>query len=245
LLSAGFPYRINLPKMSIIQQIFHLQDLDIQIEAAQQALARMKNQVGESAAMLETRAELTNEKQHLEALKKQQRELETESGDVTARLKTGGDELYSGRIKNPKELSNLQQDIELLKSKRGKMDDKVLELMDEVELHTKKSAEAGIKFGKIEAEWKIEQEKLKAEIEKTQGELASAAEQKTLLLSHLETKVITLYNELKIKRKTAVAKVNQGICSGCRTALPAADLNHARSGQIVQCSSCGRILYLA
>jgi uncharacterized protein len=245
LLSAGFPYKINLPKMSIIQQIFHLQELDIQIDAAQQALARMKSQIGENAAMLDMRTELTTEKQHLEAIKKQQRELETESGDVTVRLKTSGDELYSGHIKNPKELSNLQQDIESLKSQRGKMDDKVLELMDEVEIHTKKSAETGTKFGKVEAEWKVEQQKLAADIEKTQAELASAAQQKTLLLSRLEPKVIELYNNLKVKRKTAVAKVNQGICGGCRTALPAADLNHARSGQIVQCSSCGRILYSA
>ena len=40
------------------------------------------------------------------------------------------------------------------------------------------------------------------------------------------------------------ARVEQGICRGCRISLPTTDLQQARSGKLVQCSSCGRILFL-
>ncbi|MDI6814491.1 MAG: hypothetical protein QMC90_00160 [Dehalococcoidales bacterium] len=41
------------------------------------------------------------------------------------------------------------------------------------------------------------------------------------------------------QRGTAVAKVEQGLCRGCRISLSTAKLQQARSGSLVQCSSCG------
>ncbi|MEE8619379.1 MAG: C4-type zinc ribbon domain-containing protein [Dehalococcoidales bacterium] len=35
------------------------------------------------------------------------------------------------------------------------------------------------------------------------------------------------------------------MCRGCRISLSAAELQQARSGSLVQCSNCGRILFLA
>ena len=58
-------------------------------------------------------------------------------------------------------------------------------------------------------------------------------------------KLIDLYTELKKQKGIAVAKVEQGICRGCRISLPTAELQQARSGSLVRCSSCGRILFLA
>ena len=118
--------------------------------------------------------------------------------------------------------------------------------MDQIELHTKKTAELGEKFTAMEAAWKNDQQKLTADIEKLQTEVADAAQEKQLLDAHLDQKVIALYNDLKLKRKTAVAKVNQGVCEGCRTALPVTQTQRIRGGNtIVNCPSCGRILYLA
>jgi len=56
-----------------------------------------------------------------------------------------------------------------------------------------------------------------------------------------------LYEALRSSRQgMAVAKVERGICQGCRITLPVSVLQKARSGAvIVQCSSCERILYVS
>ena len=110
--------------------------------------------------MMNLRQELTLEKQHLEALKKEQHSVETETGDLTVKLKASGDDLFfSGRIKNPKELSNLQHEYSILNANRAKLDDKGLELIDQIDLHTKKTAELGKKFTAMEAAWKNDQQR--------------------------------------------------------------------------------------
>ena len=52
-------------------------------------------------------------------------------------------------------------------------------------------------------------------------------------------------HKLKKQKGTAVAKVEQGVCCGCRISLPSTELQRARSDSLVRCSSCGRILFLA
>ena len=71
---------------------------------------------------------------------------------------------------------------------------------------------------------------LAIQLEEVQGELEQAIE---------------VYQDLKKHKGTAVAKVEQGICHGCRISLPISELQQTRSGSLVRCSSCGRILFLA
>ena len=52
-------------------------------------------------------------------------------------------------------------------------------------------------------------------------------------------------NLVSRQKKPAVARVEQGICQACRISLSASGLQHARSGQPVQCGTCGRILYIS
>jgi len=231
--------------MSIAQQLYHLQELDIEIEADRQALQRMKGQLGESPAVIKIRAELAAEQKLMEDIKKQQQSLEWEADDITTKLKKSEEELYSGRIRNPKELSSLQQDIAMLKANRSKIDDHDLELMENLEKSTAKHAGLGEQCKKMEAQWQVDQQQLMADIEKTGTNLAKREQERQVLVNSLDKNILNLYEDLKKKRKTAVAKVTQGNCSGCHIQLPGTDLQRVKSGSVVQCSSCGRILYLA
>jgi predicted nucleic acid-binding Zn-ribbon protein len=51
---------------------------------------------------------------------------------------------------------------------------------------------------------------------------------------------------LERRQGRAVAKVERGMCGGCRISLPMTVLQKARSGlDVVQCVSCERILYVS
>jgi predicted nucleic acid-binding Zn-ribbon protein len=65
------------------------------------------------------------------------------------------------------------------------------------------------------------------------------------LMEEAEKGVAALYEKVRQQKKQAVAKVEQGICHACRISLSASVLQKARSGQPVQCGTCGRILFIS
>ena len=230
--------------MTTAQQLYRLQEIELEIESEEESVRRMTEQLGESPELSKARADLAVAQQHQEELIKQQHSLEWEDDDLTNKLKTAEEELYSGRIKNPKELSNLQHEIGIFKSKRGQLDEKILVLMEQVDAGSQKIAGLGEHFKQAEAASRERHQQLLADIEKTKASLAELSQEKETVESSLDPQIIQKYQDLKKNKKTAVAKVNQGTCSACRIQLPITDMQKVRGGSVVQCSSCARILYL-
>ncbi len=230
--------------MSTSQQLYRLQELDLEIESKEQTVQKLTARLGDSPELKKARADLAAAQQHQEELQKQQRSLEWEDDDLTGKLKKAEDELYSGRIGNPKELSNLQQDITMLKNKRSQLDDKILVLMEQSDASTHKLAELSQQLKKLEADSQIEQQQLASDIQNNKDALVVLEQERQALRNSLDTTLSRMYDDLKKNKKLAVARATQGTCSVCRIQLPVTDLQKARSGSIVQCSSCGRILYL-
>lgn len=145
---------------------------------------------------------------------------------------------------NPKELSSLQHEVELLKAKRDQLETKALEIMDQVE-----STEASVtaitsEFNKLEAEWHHQQQQLSTDIEALKSKLSDLGDKRQRHSAEIDSWAVTVYYTLRKQKGQAVVKVEQGICRGCRISLPVSELQQARSGNLVQCSSCGRILFL-
>ena len=178
-------------------------------------------------------------------MKRQQHSAEWEIDDITTKLSTAEEELYSGRIRSPKELASLQHEVEGLKAKRDQLEDKALEIMEQVE-HTKASVAAiSGELKTVEAEWQNQQQQLSTDMERLKTILADLKQKQQLHLTKIDHQAVEFYYELKKQKGQAVAKVEQGLCRGCRISLPTAELQRARSGNLVQCSSCSRLLFLA
>ena len=231
--------------MSVVKQLYQLQEVDLELESSEQALDLISSQLGESEAVIGARNKLTSERQRLEELTRQQHSIEWEIDSITTKLTTDEEELYSGRIRNPKELASLQHEIDGLKAKRNQVEDQTLEIMEQVELATKSVATIDSELRTLEAEWQSRQKQLSADLEQLKTVLSSLKHKRQLLSANIDPRAIDLYQELKKRKGQAVAKVEQGICCGCRISLPTTELQRARSDSLVQCSSCGRILFLA
>ena len=231
--------------MSGAKQLYQLQGTDLEIESSEQALAQIASQLGESRAVVRTQTKLKSEQQHLEELKGQQRSAEWEIDDLVNKLTTAEEKLYSGRIKDPKELTNLQHEVDGLRVRRNQLEDKALEIMDQVELSTASVAALSNELKTLEAEWHSQQQQLSTNMEQLKTTLSDLKHKRQLLSARIDPQAVELYQELKKQKGQAVAKVEQGICCGCRISLPTTELQRARSDSLVQCSSCGRILFLA
>ena len=231
--------------MKAAKQLYQLQEVDLELESNEQALNQIASQLGESQAVVRAQAELKLEHQRLEELKREQHSAEWEIDDLITKLATAEEKLYSGSIRNPKELTNLQHEIDGLKTKRNRLEDKALELMDRVELTEASVATLTSQLKRLEAEWHRQQQQLSSRMEQLKTILSDLEHKRQLLLGKTDPQAIEFYHQLKKQKGTAVAKVEQGICHGCRISLPTTELQQARSGNLVQCSSCGRILFLA
>jgi predicted nucleic acid-binding Zn-ribbon protein len=231
--------------MNLARQLYQLQELDLEIESDEKALKRVTSQLGESQAVLEAQAQLQSEQQNLEELKHRQHSAEWEIDDITTRIATAEETLFSGRVKNPKELASLQQDVEMLKTRRGQLEEKALGVIDQVEQSEAAVASISGELKTLTADWQRQQKQLADEKTKLQTALADLKGRWQILSAEIEPETIEFYQQLRKGKGTAVARVEQGICRGCRISLPTTDLQRARGNKLVHCSSCGRILFLA
>ena len=77
-----------------------------------------------------------------------------------------------------------------------------------------------------------------AELEKLKEAVETAA-------AKVDPALIERYNRVKQNRTMPVAELKDGRCMGCNMELPSRDLAKLKkSGAIVECENCGRILYL-
>jgi predicted nucleic acid-binding Zn-ribbon protein len=230
--------------VSIAKQLYNLQEIDLELASREQTLKQVTSQLGESQAVLAARGRLASENQQLEELKNKQHSLEWEIDDITTKIAKAEEELYSGRVGNPKELANLQREIKALKSNRSELEDRTLEVMEQVEAVTASLINLKGELKTLETEWQSQQLKLKDDREHLEAELASLKQKREAVSAQVDPGVAEFYGELRGQKGTAVARVEQGVCRGCRISLSNAELQRARGGDLIQCSSCGRILFL-
>ena len=231
--------------MNVAKQLYRLQELDLEIESGERALKEVKSQLGESQAVIKAQKQLELEQKHLEELSRQQRSAEWEIDDITNKINAAEESLFSGRIKNPKELASLQQEVEMFKARRDQLEERALGVIDQVEQAEASVAGTKSELETLTADWQKQQKQLSEEKVRLQALLADLKQKWQRLSEQIEPETVEFYQRLRKGKGTAVARVEQGICRGCRISLPTTDLQRVRGKNLVQCSSCGRILFLA
>ncbi len=233
--------------MSKGKQLYELQEVDLEIDAKRERLTQVMGRLGESEVLDEAHLSLARDEEKLVELQRIQREVEREVEDLQAKAAVATDKLYGGTVKNPKELSSLQEQLSNFRRKIGDGDDKTLDIMSEVEAAQKNVSVKRSEVAKIEEGWQAEQASLSQEQTELSAALSTLEQKRKELASKLDTVSLELYEDIRQKRQgRAVAKLERGMCQGCRIALPMSELQRARMGQeLVQCGSCERVLYVS
>ena len=233
--------------MSKGKQLYELQEVDLEIDAKRETLTQVMSRLGESEVLDEAQLSLARDEEKLVELQRIQREVEREVEDLQAKAAVATDKLYGGTVKNPKELSSLQEQLSNFQRKIGEGDDKTLDIMSEVDTAQKEVSVKRSEVAKIEEEWQAEQASLSQEQTELSAALSTLEHKRKELASKLDTVSLELYEDIRQKRQgRAVAKLERGMCQGCRIALPMSELQRARMGQeLVQCGSCERVLYVS
>lgn len=232
--------------MTKAKQLYELQEIDLGIERNTETLTQLRSQLGKDDDLVSARTALDTARKHLADLEHQQRTAEWGVDDLEKKIALEEKKLYEGSLKNPRELMNLQHEIELLKERRGEQEEQLLAIMMEVDTNQQDVALKSSELEVMERDWQANQERLSREQTDLEADLAMLEQKRELLRGQTDSATLGVYEELRqAKQGLAVAKVVQGRCQGCRISLPMSDRQRARTGhKLVTCSNCGRILYM-
>lgn len=231
--------------MNLGKRLYDLQQLDLDLARTTEALSRVEHQLNHNETLEKARGDLEAARVGLAALRDKQKKGEWAVDDIEAKLKPIQQKLYAGSIKNPKELVSMQQQASQLKSQMTEEEDKVLEIMGQIDALQNDIALKTARVEGIEAEWKQTQQQLLSEEADLSEDLDEMGRRRDEILGSIDAAHVDTYEKIRArKRGVAVAKIEQGRCQGCRIAVPLSEQTQARAGGLVQCGSCGRVLCL-
>ena len=152
--------------------------------------------------------------------------------------------LFAGSVSNPKELGALQAEVEMLKRRKSRLEDDLLEVMERRE----QVAETVERLEAERATLGSDAESLTA----TVGELTAAIDEELRLHGGVRERIagtlpgslLTLYDRLREQKGgVGAAELVGGMCQGCHTRLPAREVERLRAERGLQrCDNCRRIL---
>lgn len=231
--------------MSQAFKLFRLQQVDSQIDHSRGRIREIESLIAEDGDLKTAEDQTIISEAKLLEVKKDLKKAEQATETQKNKIRLNQDELFSGRIRNPKVLQDLQNEGEALTRFLGVLEERQLELMlsfEEAETeHTKNLANLSrVKARRIELH-----AALKGELSQLEISIIQLKNERTIACENIAGEDLQIYEKLRAtKRGVAVAKVTDQSCSACGSTLNSALLQSARSpSQLVKCDTCGRILY--
>jgi predicted nucleic acid-binding Zn-ribbon protein len=176
------------------------------------------------------------------------REVKRMESDVeTVRQREAKDQrlLDSGSVA-PKEMTNLQHELESLKRRQSDLEDQELELMERLEVAEKAlaTAQSGLDQARADRERaeQLRDDALADIADGTTRHTAARAE----VAGGISAPLLTLYDRIRTQTgSTGAAMLQARACQGCRLELYGNELSAVRNAdphEVVRCENCGRIL---
>lgn len=229
--------------------------LDLQAEdTAIQRLTDRRASLPEAERLSDLRDQLAELEADLEIARKQHEEIAREcnrfEGEIElleTKLAREEQRMFSGAVSNPKELSALQAEVEMLKNKRSGLEDQLLEAMEQRD--SVAATVAGHESERSEISGTVDE--LGAAVQSLSGdidsELAARTSQRGSIASEIPPDLLALYEKLRAeKHGVGAAALEGGVCLGCHTKLPAKEVERVRfEGGLQRCDNCRRILIVA
>lgn len=228
-----------------ISDLVRLQETDTALDSRRASLEDAESRLRESEEVESERLRVQELREALRAARSRQRDIEAEADALRAKIAPEEEKLYSGAIKNPRELSDLQHEIDQLKRHLAQVEDRNLEAMSVVEQAEAELSAAEQHLAALEAEWQAEQRALTEKIDRLREEIAAYEEERAERSAYVDNETLQRYEHIRRAHQgRGVARLDRNLCTGCRISLPVSIVNRARSGStIVQCPNCERILY--
>jgi predicted nucleic acid-binding Zn-ribbon protein len=233
--------------MSEALNLYRLQKLDTEIERINARLEEIEKKLSDDSRVKRAKKNLEETKENAKQIRIKLNQIEDRVEAQRIKRKTTQAALFGGKIKNPKELQDLQMEAEALKRYISQLEDEQLEAMIAYESAENAEKQASKDLTQIKGTIAEDNAALLGEKNKLEADLERFIREKEAVLQSISSKSLSLYQKLrKTKNGVAVAAISEGGCSICGQSLTPADLQSIRaSNKLVFCPNCGRILFKA
>lgn len=228
-----------------LQALLAVQAVDSLIDRAKAALAALDTGASTAAAYNAAKAEADTLRAQATKAQAGQHDTEMRLQSIEEKTKQVQKTLFSGAVTGPRELENLQREIEMLGRQKGDNEEKVLEAMESASaaVAAAEKAEAGAtaladKYRKTRTAYKERHAALSAEVAAHEKERADAARP-------VPPALLTRYDAIRARKGgLGAAPMNlDGTCGACHTRMNTGLDDDVRAGKAYQvCEYCGRLL---
>lgn len=230
--------------MNSAKTLLDLQAIDQKMAARRTAYRRIASRLQAEGDLKALRAD--NETARISVLEKrlEHSRLEAEVASLREGLEQNETRLYGGAVTNMRELTALEEEHSATKRNLARAEELVAPSRLAAQEARQQHEEGTERLATVEEEWKTTERELRIEAEVVGKECEELMEERVGTAADIDKSDLALYNSL-LPRKSgiAVARVERGICQGCRIKLPMREMSRLKSSdRLVVCSSCGRIL---
>ena len=228
------PAQLLLSYMRLVERERELRD---QIETTETLLASDPNVSHAEEALAAARSDQ-------QAIQLRLRESDRDREANRTRMRSREKELMSGRIRNPTELIQMNQEVQHMKERFAVEEEEELRLMEEGELADQAVVEASERLQEARTRSAGDEPGLRRDLEAWQSELASVKADSEAAWAQVPPAAQKAY--LRVRAHPPVAEVDRNQCQACHVTVTSSGMQLLRKGDdIVNCENCGRILVMA
>lgn len=230
--------------MRKVDLLRELQEIEIALEHSRERLEAVHQQLGDRRELQEAEQAQKTLQQQLRALETEQTDLELHLSELREKLQHVDDKLYSGSVRNPKELDSLSKEAAQFRHLISSQEDRLLDSFDRVERVSTARDAARRRVAELEETWRQRQASLGRDQEQLEADITRLEAERERARSALDASSLRTYDALRRTRGgIAVVEVKQRTCQGCRISLTSSQEHQTRASQdLVLCQNCGRVL---
>ncbi len=231
--------------MSRISNLYRLQDIDLKIKGCRERLQEIEFLLSNNEALKRLRSIAGKSEETLNHARKKLGNVEHDVTMLRQKIAAAEHKLYSGTVKNPKELEDIQNETISLKRHLSTLEDNQLEAMIEMEEAEKQFIHDSEEVEKEEIRLAASGSTLLKEKQHLEGDLERLAAERSAALVVADPVDVENYESLQKRLgSTVISRIKDGSCGVCGMVVAGSTLQSVRTGsEILRCSQCSRILY--
>ena len=229
------------------QDLYELQQLDWEIDSLEGNLTTVRSQLLDNTILIDAKNKATKLEREITQLTKEHLKQNQISEQLADKTKTIDTKLYSGSIKNPKELESLQSELSYLETQNREVEEHLLNLMISIDEEEKQAHEVEGNLQEAIKTKEASEITLNKKLDILNRQLNTLRIQRQKLTTDITPPhLLKQYERIRQARHGhAVAKLERGMCTGCRLTIPTKELQKVKiSTDLILCNSCGRILFM-
>jgi predicted nucleic acid-binding Zn-ribbon protein len=223
-----------------------VQETDTEIERHRQALDALDSgtQLEEEVGAVESELAEIREKQS--ATEQENLDSELELRTLQEKKERFQGQLYSGAVSNPRQLSDLHREVEMLGREIGKVEDRMLEMMEALESQRAEIATRETRVAELRGDLESVRSGYEDKSARLRIELEEMESQRREFASRVGTQLLKRYEQIRSRMSNlGLVRVTGTTCPGCRIALPSDTVKAMKTGRPgPTCDNCGRMLVL-